>query len=101
MKAKKFVLSVPTENIRKLVDPLGEGHESYYAYVRVGDLPLDLPLEANPRTQDTQSRVSKQIRSGLTESPEVFHLLNRGLTISALRVEYDNRSQQLTLEFPE
>lgn len=101
MKVKKYTIAVPSENFRKLTDPQNEGHDTYYAHVCVKHLPLDLPLDVNPRNQDTESRVSMQIQEGLLDEWNVFHLLNRGITISALDVEYDNKNQILTLTFPE
>ncbi|HTB63412.1 MAG TPA: AIPR family protein [Opitutales bacterium] len=101
MKLKYYRVSVASDCIRKLADPQNDGHDAYYAYVSVKHLPADLPLDVNPRNQDTESRVARQIESGLIEEWSIFHLLNRGMTISALEVEYDNKTQTLTLGFPD
>jgi hypothetical protein len=51
----------------------------------------------NPRNQDTESRVARQIANGLVDDWAIFHLLNRGITVSARDVEYDNKTGLLSL----
>lgn len=84
--------------IREMRDPQGKGHTTFHAYVKVRDLPLDLPLEINPRAQNTQSRVARQIENGLIEDSDVFHLLNRGITMTALDASYSDKKEELTVE---
>jgi hypothetical protein len=70
----------------------------FYAYVKMRDLPLDLPLEVNPRAQNTQSRVARQIEAGLLDDSDVFHLLNRGITMTALDASYNEKKEELSIE---
>ncbi len=101
MKLQKFSMPVASEHFRKLADPQGDSHDSYYAYISVKNLPLNLPLDVNPRNQDTESRVARQIANGLVDDWPIFHLLNRGITVSARDVEYDNKTETLSLVFPD
>jgi hypothetical protein len=101
MKQQKFSMPVASEHFRKLADPQNASHDSYYAYVCVKNLPLNLPLDVNPRNQDTESRVARQIANGLVDDWSIFHLLNRGITVSARDVEYDNKTGLLSLVFPD
>lgn len=55
-------------------------------------------MDVNPRSQNTDSRVSRQIQGGLLDNSANFHLLNRGLTVTAFDTKYDARSQDLCLE---
>jgi hypothetical protein len=98
MKSKMFTIPVDSGRVTTLIDPAGQGHDSYYAYVKITDLPLDLPMDVNPRAQNTESRVAKQIANGLIDASDVFHILNRGITITAKSAKYDGRSGTLTLE---
>jgi len=65
--------------------------------------PFDFNLGPNPREPDPTSRVSKRIGETLAEdvNRENFHLLNRGVTVVAKQVEYDNKSQRVRLTLAE
>ncbi len=97
MKTKTVELHVPEKFVRVLADPTNRGHKTTYAYVKIKDLP-DLPTEINPRAQNTKSRVARQIAEGLIDSTEVFHLLNRGITMVVLSSKYNNSTETLSLE---
>lgn len=98
MKTKTFRIPVQKEQISFLKDPTGQGHDTLQALVKISDLPADIPMDVNPRAQNTESRVSRQIQNGLLEESNVFHLLNRGLTITAYDAEYDNKKEMLSLQ---
>lgn len=101
MKTKTYKFHVGKEQIRKIVDPYGHKRDRYIALVQIRNLPSDLPLDVNPRNQDTGSRVAKQIEQSLLNNYDTFHLLNRGMTVITRGIEYDNKSQLLTLNIPE
>jgi hypothetical protein len=101
MRSKTFRIHVGKEQIRRIADPYGNRHDRWLALIRIGDMPADLPLDVNPRQQDTGSRVSKQIQDTLINEPKSFHFLNRGMTVIAKSVEYNNQKQELVLEIPE
>jgi len=86
---KTIDIEVPKNQISRLGDVT-------YAHVRAKNLP-ELPLGGNPRAQNLRSRVAKQIEEGLTEHPETFHLLNRGITITAKTTDYDPKTGLLHL----
>lgn len=98
MKLKTFSIPVEKNRISILKDPTGHSHNTIHAYVRMADLPLDLPMDVNPRAQNTESRVSRQIQNGLRNHANEFHLLNRGLTITAHGADYDAKKQELSLQ---
>jgi hypothetical protein len=97
---KQVTIKVPHERFRAMKDPNGKHHDTAFALVRIGDLPANLPLEVNPRSQNTGSRVARQIAETLTEDPENFNLLNRGITLTVSESNYDNKKGELTLTFP-
>lgn len=98
MKTKTYKIKVNEGQVRELIDPTHKGHNTFFAYVKVADLPLDLPLDVNPRSQNTESRVARQIANGLVDDTDVFHLLNRGLTITAYDASYNSKKEELSLE---
>ena len=102
MKQRTFEIKV--DSFRKIPNPYKEGSSSvsqmYTAICDVKDLPEDLIdwMETNPRKQNTNSGVAKKIRSSLTEGRE-FHLLNRGILLSAQDVTYNNYDNTMKLVF--
>jgi hypothetical protein len=81
-----------------------EGSESipqmYVALCDVTHLPVDFPMETNPRDQNLNTSVAKAIRSSLlNEAQNDFYLLNRGLLLSAKSVSYENSKNEMTIVF--
>jgi len=99
----KIEYTFPVFALRKMPDPIDDKKmERYFAVVKVSDLPKDLPKDTNPRKQNLNTAVAKKILSGLQghDTGQLFHLLNRGLLISAEAVKFDNKSNLLTLSLP-
>lgn len=94
-------LPISADHFRKLVDPIDPKRSVYHCYVQVRHLASAISLGPNPRAHEVDSRIGRVIRESLEENVGLFHLLNRGITISAREVEYDNRSGQLRLRLPE
>lgn len=95
---KSFTFKV--ESFRKLPDPVSpDDRERYFAICDTRNLPVDFPMETNPREQNLNSKVAKKIREGFfsIDNP-LFHLLNRGLLISAESANFDNHSGVLTID---
>ena len=96
----KKTIKVSDNNFRKLEDPLGnEASKKYIFYVRSCDVPDGIPMATNPRDQKLNSSVANAISESLLSNDGLFHLKNRGVILSAKKVHYDNRSQQVTIEF--
>ncbi len=88
------------EALRKLPDPVNpEKWERYYAICNVKNLPDDFPMETNPRKQNLGTKVAKKIHDGLTgeETGQMFHLLNRGILLSAENVAFNNSNNEVTI----
>ena len=93
-------IKVSDNNFRKFEDPLGNGSSrKYIFYVRTCDVPDGIPMATNPRDQKLTSSVAKAISDSLLSNDGLFHLKNRGIILSAKRVRYDNRLQEVTIEF--
>lgn len=71
------------------------------AVVNVKDVPelLDEWRSINVRDPKLTSGVARKIRESLVNEPEQFFFKNRGLTIMADRVEFDNKTNEVAIEF--
>ena len=91
---------VQESSFRKLEDPFENGKSKKYVfYVKVDDVPEGIPMATNPRFQNLKSPVAKAIEDSLTSNDRYFHLKNRGVVLSAGKVTYNNRTNEVTIEF--
>lgn len=97
-----MIVSIPvgTECIRSITDPVVPNAKTVYALVKASDLP-ELPLDPDPRIPKVDAKTTRRIRDSLASNRGDFHLLNRGITVSAKSALYDNKSEVLTLELSE
>ena len=82
--------------LKSIKDPIGQ-IDRRELVVSLEQYPSDIGLGPNPRRPDPKSRVSREIRQTLEENGENFHLLNRGITILAKALEYDNKTERARL----
>lgn len=87
-------------SFKNLEDPSGK-IERREMVIPLDQYPFDFGLGPNPRLPNLGSPVSKKIGETLRESWRSFHLLNRGVTIVAKSIEYDNKSQRVRLALNE
>jgi hypothetical protein len=73
----------------------------YWAIVPLNDLPdlLQQWGDVNPREPTVRGQVSRQIRNTLQEDPDWFELYNRGLSITAHEISFDNTSNEVYVTF--
>lgn len=84
-------------SLRKIDDPSHQ-IDRREIVVSLDQYPAGFGLGPNPRRPDLKSRVSKEIRATLEENGDNFHLLNRGITILAKDLEYDNKTERIKLK---
>lgn len=96
---QEYRIPVSQEHIRSIKDPHLSEITTHHAIVKVRDLPNGrIPDTINPRSHEVvkmTSRVPEAIESALEESPELFHLLNRGCLILAKKAWYNNQNKML------
>jgi AIPR protein len=98
------VLTIPvsSDNFRKIGDPVNKGKCVYHAFVQIRHLPSVVSMNPNPRAHDVDNKITEIIYESLTkENTKLFHLLNRGITISAGEVDYDNKREILRIKMPD
>lgn len=91
---------VKANTFRKLDDPFENGKSKKYVfYVKTSDIPEGIPMATNPREQKLSSSVAKAIEESLCSNDGYFHLKNRGIVISAGKVIFNNKKEEVTIEF--
>lgn len=95
---EKVTISFPVVSFRRLDTPNEEetGRKCYLMIANIKSLPLALNnwLEVNPRHANTSSSVAQDIRETLETNAQAFLFKNRGLTILANRVYFDNKDSK-------
>src|SRR4051812_9110143 len=94
-------ISFPVTSFRKIVSPHElDGASTYMAVVAVKDMPEQVEewRSINVRDPRLKSGVAREIRASLINSPEMFFFKNRGMTIMADKVTFDNDSNTVALE---
>lgn len=95
-----FRIPVSTDSVRSFKDPHLPKTKIVHALVAVNDLPRDIPLDPDPRTPKPQGPIVKRITESLRSNDGRFHLLNRGICISAKAVDLDTKQNILKLHIP-
>ncbi|MEQ1606898.1 MAG: AIPR family protein [Pyrinomonadaceae bacterium] len=97
----RYRISTSADHVRTLKNPNDETIRIIHALVNVYNLPMNLPLDPDPRRPKTTGKVPPRIESSLRTNDGKFHLLNRGITISAEKAEFDNKIGELILTLPD
>lgn len=95
------LIKLPVVSFRRVVNPYdAEGKACYTAVINVKELPESLEewRGLNPRDPNTSSGVAKKIAKTLQDDPSSFFFRNRGITLMAAKVNYDNKGNSLELE---
>lgn len=73
----------------------------YVCYVEGKDIPTGFEnwMSTNPREQKLTTNVAKSIQDSLSNNHKDFHELNRGIVLSAESVSYDNKDQEIKINF--
>lgn len=92
------LFKIPAIQFKKLEDPFGRSNKrKYVCYVHINDVPEDIPMATNPREQRLTTSVAKQIDTSLASNDGDFHIKNRGIVISAAKVIYNNKKEEMEL----
>jgi hypothetical protein len=93
------LVRLPSKQFRSLPSPSGSSKVGMF-YVAAESVPDALWewREVNPREVNQRSGVYKAIAQTLTQDPERFHERNRGLTIVADDLNYDEKKHDVVLK---
>jgi AIPR protein len=87
---------------RRVPDPVIPGSSRHIFLCAAQDMPADLPKGANPREQNIDRGIYRDVmRSLLNEdcTPNTFHLKNKGITILAEEVSKSDDEETLKVRF--
>ena len=96
-----YTCTLPTKSFSRLYTDPTQALRRYYCVVPALEIPEGWSnwLEVNARDSSDKGRVPKAIRATLTDRPDRFAEYNRGLTVVAAGVQWDNKTNRLTLNF--
>ena len=92
-------MKVAPQTFKRIDDPLDNESKKYIFYVKIDDISRDIPMATNPRDQKLTSGVAKAIRNSLTLDDGKFHLKNRGIVLSAGKVYFNNKTNEVKIYF--
>lgn len=98
-KCEKIIF--PVTEVRTFNENVGTEQEqiTINARVLVKDVPENIWMDTNPRKQNFKTNVAKKIENNLLCSPtDNFHLLNRGILISAYHARVITRDEKKYVE---
>lgn len=85
---------------RRMPDPVLATGARHVFMLRAKDVPDNIPLDPNPRDQNTDRRVYRDVLESLTSGDGAFHLKNKGITIIASDViRSKNDEEQFAIMF--
>ncbi len=87
-------------SMKDVEDPSGQVARKEVV-VSLDQYPHDFGLGPNPRQPVLTSPVSKRIQETLDDNWQNFHLLNRGITVVAKSMDFDNNSRRMRLRLDE
>ena len=92
-----FVLR--TQAAREFPDP-EKGIKHYVLLCKANAIPSNVPLDPNPRDQNINRSVAKDVRKSLIDSTDLtFHLKNKGITMLADSVRLDGQKFRADVNF--
>lgn len=88
----------PTEQFRSIQSPVGDSKVGLF-FVKAATVPRDLWdwREVNPREVNRRSSVYRALLQTLTQEPARFHERNRGITVVAENLTYDDKRKEVVL----
>lgn len=83
-----------------LEDPFDKNSKRSFLIVDIVDIPNNFPMKTNPRNQKMNSTVVRKIVDSLCNVDQpIFHILNRGITLSAKSIVYNEKDKTVTIDF--
>jgi hypothetical protein len=96
------LIKLPAVSFRRIESPFDDTvARTYIAVVQIKDLPAEIEKwrKINPRDPKLTSGVSKKIQKSLENNPDHFLFRNRGITLLVEKALYDNKTNEISLEF--
>ena len=97
------------KQVKKMDNPLEKlekkGSKKYVCYVKLQDVPDGFTdwMNTNPRNQNLNTNVARDIKKSIDDGKQNFHEINRGIVMSVSSFFYDNQTGKVkvTMDNPE
>lgn len=96
---KTIEILIKEENARRLVDPANDAVYHLEAYLPFSEAAKLEPGNANVRPAK-ENLPFKEMMKTVEQTPEAFHLKNRGITYICNKFNYDGRTKKLSVTIP-
>ncbi|HTW60368.1 MAG TPA: AIPR family protein [Terracidiphilus sp.] len=96
---KQATISFPVVSFRNIESPFPKvAYRDYLAIVSIEDLPdLSDWRKINVRDPKLTGAVPTAIRKSVSDNPDLFVFMNRGIVVAAEKVSFDNKSGKVTI----
>lgn len=99
----ELTITISVKSFKKFDNPYDSKMvpAKYQFFVNVADIPSEWIewLAVNPREQKLTTDVARDIANSLHSNKKNFHVLNRGILLSADEVSFDNKEKKATVKF--
>lgn len=99
----ELTITIPAKSFKKFDNPYNAKAVAakYQFFANVADIPSEWIdwLAVNPREQKLTTDVARDIANSLRSKKKDFHVLNRGILLSANDVTFDNKEKKATIKF--
>lgn len=93
------------EALRTLTSPYRKGDKDestfetiYYLLVDMKELPVDIPLDVNPREPKMTTNVAHSLLAAVVEPETDFYINNRGIVIAAKTLTFNSADSEVTID---
>lgn len=98
----ELTITIPVKSFKKFDNPYDSKAMAakYQFFANVADIPSDWMewLSVNPREPKLTTDVARDIATSLRSNKRNFHVLNRGILLSAYDVSFDNKEKTATIK---
>lgn len=76
-----------------------KGSKKFVCYVKLQDVPVEFTdwMDTNPRDQNLNTNVAREIKKSIDEGKPNFHEINRGIVMSVKSFTFDNQTGEVTV----
>jgi hypothetical protein len=100
MKTETIALHLTEEQGRRLTDPVNHHVHHFETYLPFSEAAKLQRGNANVRPAKETSSTVRAMQETARETPDDFHLKNRGISYICQRFHYDNKNKQLSVTIP-
>lgn len=82
-----------------VTSPSDSAVRTYYVWINLCDLPLDMPTKVNPREVNMHTTTAKKLMDAVSNADTSFDIHNRGMVLLANQVDIHEADRQIVIDF--